>query len=303
MLRSLVGSEMCIRDSERVSLPDFDIDFCKNNRQKIIDHITDLYGVDKVSQIITYGTLMAKQAIRDVGRVIGLPYLYVDRIAKMIPFSVDITIDEAIKQNKELKKEYESNEEIKTLIDLSKKLEGLPRNPGKHAAGIVISPDVIDKFVPLYRIEESNELVTQFDKDDIEKLGLVKFDILGLRTLSIIKKTIEDIKNIKGDIVNLETISMTDKNVFKLMQNKLTTGVFQLESPGMKRYMGQLKPDCFDDIVALVALYRPGPLGTNMVDDFIENKHGKKIVYEHPHLEPILSSTYGLILYLSLIHI
>ena len=131
---------------------------------------------------------MAKQAIRDVGRVIGLPYLYVDRIAKMIPFSVDITIDEAIKQNKELKKEYESKEEVKTLIDLSKKLEGLPRNPGKHAAGIVISPDVIDKFVPLYRIEESNELVTQFDKDDIEKLGLVKFDILGLRTLSIIKK-------------------------------------------------------------------------------------------------------------------
>ena len=282
---------------ERVSLPDFDIDFCKNNRQKIIDHITDLYGANKVSQIITYGTLMAKQAIRDVGRVIGLPYLYVDRIAKMIPFSVDITIDEAIKQNKELKKEYESKEEVKTLIDLSKKLEGLPRNPGKHAAGIVISPDVIDKFVPLYRIEESNELVTQFDKDDIEKLGLVKFDILGLRTLSIIKKTIEDIKNIKGDIVNLETISMTDKSVFKLMQNKLTTGVFQLESPGMKRYMGQLKPDCFDDIVALVALYRPGPLGTNMVDDFIENKHGKKIVYEHPHLEPILSSTYGLILY------
>ncbi len=282
---------------ERVSLPDFDIDFCKDNRQKIIDHITELYGDNKVSQIITYGTLMAKQAIRDVGRVIGLPYTYVDRIAKMIPFSVDITIDDAIKQNKELRKEYEEKDEVKNLIDLSKKLEGLPRNPGKHAAGIVIAPNQIDEFIPMYRIEESNELVTQLDKDDIEKLGLVKFDILGLRTLSIIKRTIKDIEKIKGEIIDLEKISMTDESVFNLMQNKLTTGVFQLESPGMKRYMEKLKPDCFDDIVALVALYRPGPLGTNMVDDFIENKHGKEIMYEHILLKPILSSTYGLILY------
>ena len=269
---------------ERVSLPDFDIDFCMNNRQRIIDHITELYGESKVSQIITYGTLMARQAIRDVGRVLGLSYGYVDRIAKMIPFAVGITINDALKQNKELLKEYNSNDEVKNLIDMSKKLEGLPRNPGKHAAGIVIAPDQIDEFIPLYRIEESNELVTQFDKDDIEKLGLVKFDILGLRTLSIIKKTVNDIKNIKGNDIDIENLPMMDKKVFELMQKKLTTGVFQLESSGMKRYMGQLRPDCFDDIVALVALYRPGPLGTNMVDDFIENKHGKKIVYEHPLL-------------------
>ena len=283
---------------ERISMPDFDIDFCMINRQKIIDHITELYGENKVSQIITYGSLAARAVIRDVGRVLGMGYTFVDKIAKMIPFSVGITIDDALKQNKGLKKEYDTNDEIKNLIDTSKKLEGLPRNVGKHAAGIVVAPNQIDDFIPLYRVEESDEIVTQYDKDDIEKLGLVKFDILGLRTLSIIDRAIRTIKRQHGDIDILhEDIAIPDKKVFELLQNKLTTGVFQLESSGMKRYMERLKPDCFDDIVALVALYRPGPLGTNMVDDFISNKHGKKIDYEHPLLEPILSETYGLILY------
>ncbi len=283
---------------ERISMPDFDIDFCMINRQKIIDHITDVYGENKVSQIITYGSLSARAVIRDVGRVLGMGYTFVDRIAKMIPFSVGITIDDALKQNKELKKEYDSNDEIKNLVDTSKKLEGLPRNVGKHAAGIVVAPDEIDDFIPLYRVEESDEIVTQYDKDDIEKLGLVKFDILGLRTLSIIDKAIRCIKDKHGEInLHHEDIKVPDKKVFNLLQKKLTTGVFQLESSGMKRYMERLKPDCFDDIVALVALYRPGPLGTNMVDDFISNKHGRKIDYEHPLLEPILSETYGLILY------
>lgn len=283
---------------ERISMPDFDIDFCMINRQKIIDHITDIYGENKVSQIITYGSLSARAVIRDVGRVLGMGYTFVDRIAKMIPFSVGITIDDALKQNKELKKEYESNDEIKNLIDTSKKLEGLPRNVGKHAAGIVVAPNKIDDFIPLYRVEESDEIVTQYDKDDIEKLGLVKFDILGLRTLSIIDKAIKCIKDKHSEItLSHKDIKVPDKKVYKLLQKKLTTGVFQLESSGMKRYMERLRPDCFDDIVALVALYRPGPLGTNMVDDFINNKHGKEIDYEHPLLEPILSETYGLILY------
>ena len=283
---------------ERISMPDFDIDFCMINRQKIIDHITELYGENKVSQIITYGSLSARAVIRDVGRVLGMGYTFVDRIAKMIPFSVGITIDDALKQNKELKKEYEVNDEIQNLIDTSKKLEGLPRNVGKHAAGIVVAPNEIDDFIPLYRVEESDEIVTQYDKDDIEKLGLVKFDILGLRTLSIIDKAVRAIKEKHGDIkLSHEDITVSDKKVFNLLQNKLTSGVFQLESSGMKRYMARLKPDCFDDIVALVALYRPGPLGTNMVDDFINNKHGRKIDYEHPLLEPVLSETYGLILY------
>ena len=282
---------------ERKSMPDFDIDFCMVNRQKIIEHITDLYGENKVSQIITYNSLSARAVIRDVGRVLGMSYTFVDRIAKLIPFGPGITIDDGMSQNKELKKEYDNNEEIKNLIETSKKLEGLPRNVGKHAAGIVISRDNINNYVPLYRVEESNELVTQYDKDDIEKLGLVKFDILGLRTLSIIDRTVKNIKDKKNKEININNINLDDKKVFNLLQKTLTTGVFQLESSGMRRYMGQLQPDCFDDIVSLVALYRPGPLGTNMVDDFISNKHGKKINYEHPLLESILSSTYGLILY------
>ena len=282
---------------ERISMPDFDIDFCMVNRQKIIEHITNLYGENRVSQIITYNSLSARAVIRDVGRVLGMRYTSVDRISKLIPFGPGITIDDGMSQNKELKKEYDENEEIKNLIETSKKLEGLPRNVGKHAAGIVISRDNINNYVPLYRVEESNELVTQYDKDDIEKLGLVKFDILGLRTLSIIDKTVKDIKDKQNKEININNINLGDKKVFELLQKTLTTGVFQLESSGMRRYMGQLQPDCFDDIVALVALYRPGPLGTNMVDDFINNKHGKKINYEHPLLESILSSTYGLILY------
>ena len=282
---------------DRISMPDFDIDFCMVNRQKVIEHISEKYGNDKVSQIITYGSLAARAVIRDVGRVLGMSYTFVDKIAKLVPFTPGITIDDALKQNKELREGYDSTEEIKNLIDTSRKIEGLPRNVGKHAAGIVISPNEIYNHIPLYRVEESGEIVTQYDKDDIEKLGLVKFDILGLRTLSIIDKTIHNLKRKKIADIDIDTINPNDQKVYSLMQKKLTTGVFQLESSGMKRYMGQLKPDCFDDIVALVALYRPGPLGTNMVDDFINNKHGKKINYEHPLLESILSPTYGLILY------
>ncbi len=281
---------------ERISLPDFDIDFCVNSRQRIIEHITDIYGEEKVSQIITYNSMTARAVIRDVGRVLGMSYGFVDRIAKQIPFTPGITIDEALSQNKEFEKECKANGDIRNLINLSKQLEGLPRNIGKHAAGIVIAPSDITNHMPIYRVEESNELVTQFDKDDIEKLGLIKFDILGLRTLTIIDRSLKTIKE-KNKNIEFEKIDRNDEKVFTLLQKKLTTGVFQLESFGMKRYMGRLKPDSFNDIVALVALYRPGPLGTNMVDDFISNKHGSEIHYEHPLLKDILSDTYGLILY------
>ena len=281
---------------ERISMPDFDIDFCMNKRQKVIDHIIATYGQDKVSQIITYSTLSARQVIRDVGRVLDYSYGFVDYIAKMIPFSLGIKIDEALKINKELSKEYKTKDDVRIIIDLAKKIEGLPRGVGTHAAGIVISPSDITDFMPIYSLEDKNELITQFDKDDIESIGLVKFDILGLTTLTIMDEATKLISKANKKF-NLEDIPLNDKQVFDLLKNKMTTGIFQLESLGMKKYMAQLQPDRFDDIVALVALYRPGPLGTNMVDDFIANKHGAEIKYEHPLLENILSETNGLILY------
>ena len=281
---------------ERISMPDFDIDFCMNKRQKVIDHIISTYGQDKVSQIITYSTLSARQVIRDVGRVLDYSYGFVDYIAKMIPFSLGIKIDEALKINKELLKEYKTKDDVRTIIDLAKKIEGLPRGVGTHAAGIVISPSDITDYMPIYSLEDKNELITQFDKDDIESIGLVKFDILGLTTLTIMDEAIKLISKVNKEFC-LDKIPFNDSRVFDLLKNKMTTGIFQLESLGMKKYMAQLQPDRFDDIVALVALYRPGPLGTNMVDDFIANKHGADIKYEHPSLENILSETNGLILY------
>ena len=280
---------------ERISMPDFDIDFCMNKRQKVIDHIISTYGQDKVSQIITYSTLSARAVIRDVGRVLDFSYGFVDYIAKLVPFSLGIKIDEALKSSKELEKLYKSKDDVRTIIDLAKKIEGLPRGVGTHAAGIVISPSSITDFMPVYSLEDKDELITQFDKDDIESIGLVKFDILGLTTLTIIDEAIKLINKDKQFDLNL--IPLDDAKVFNLLQKKMTTGIFQLESLGMKKYMAQLKPDKFEDIVALVALYRPGPLGTNMVDDFIANKHGQNIKYEHPLLESILSETNGLILY------
>tara|TARA_B100001063_G_scaffold152286_1_gene142084 strand:- start:2298 stop:5684 length:3387 start_codon:yes stop_codon:yes gene_type:complete len=283
-------------NSERISMPDFDIDFCMNKRQKVIDHIISTYGQDKVSQIITYSTLSARAVIRDVGRVLDFSYGFVDYIAKLVPFSLGIKIDEALKASKELAKEYKTKDDVKTIIDLAKKIEGLPRGVGTHAAGIVISPSNITDFMPVYSLEDKDELITQFDKDDIESIGLVKFDILGLTTLTIIDEAVKLITQHKQDF-DLTKVQLDDIKVFSLLQKKMTTGIFQLESLGMKKYMAQLKPDKFDDIVALVALYRPGPLGTNMVDDFIANKHGQNIRYEHPLLENILAETNGLILY------
>ncbi len=287
---------------ERVSMPDFDVDFCMEGRDRVIDYVARRYGREQVSQIITYGTMAAKAVVRDCGRVLGHPYGFVDQIAKMIPFDIGMTLEKALEQEEQLLQRYHQDEEVRTLIDLARSLEGLSRNAGKHAGGVVIAPSALTDFTPLYCEQGSENTVTQFDKDDVEAVGLVKFDFLGLRTLTIIDwavKTVnEQQKQLGGEPIAIESISLTDEAAFKLLQNCATTAVFQLESRGMKDLIKRLQPDCFDDIVALVALFRPGPLQSGMVDDFIERKHGRaQVHYPHPDLEPILKPTYGVILY------
>ncbi|WP_349432779.1 DNA polymerase III subunit alpha (plasmid) [Methylomarinum sp. Ch1-1] len=286
---------------ERVSMPDFDVDFCMERRDEVIDYVAQHYGREKVSQIITYGSMAAKAVIRDVGRVQGLNYSFVDQIAKLIPFEVGITLERALKESDELGKRYQNENEVKTLIDMAMALEGTVRNAGKHAGGVVIAPTKLTDFAPLYCDDEGNNLVTQYDKDDIEAVGLVKFDFLGLRTLTIIDWALQTINNKqekkKEQPVDISVIPKDDESVFQLLQNAETTAVFQLESRGMKELIKKLKPDCFDDIIALVALFRPGPLEAGMVDDYIRVKHGAKAEYSHPLLEPILKPTNGVILY------
>jgi DNA polymerase-3 subunit alpha len=286
---------------ERVSMPDFDVDFCMEGRDRVIDYVADHYGRDRVSQIITYGSMAAKAVVRDVGRVLGHPYGFVDRIAKLIPFEIGMTLDKALEQEPALSDLYESDEEVRSVIDLARSLEGLARNAGKHAGGVVISPSKLTDFTPLYCEQGGGALVSQFDKDDVEAVGLVKFDFLGLRTLTIIDwalKTINAGKQRDADsYVNIDAIPLDDKSAFDLLKASTTTAVFQLESGGMKDLIRRLQPDSFEDIVALVALFRPGPLQSGMVDDFIARKHGAKIKYPHPDLEPILKPTYGIILY------
>ena len=281
---------------ERVSMPDFDVDFCMDGRDRVIEYVAEKYGRKRVSQIITYGTMAAKAVVRDVGRVLGFGYGYVDRIAKLIPFELDITLDAALEKEPELRKLYEADEEVRNLIDLAKSLEGLTRNAGKHAGGVVIAPSVLEDFAPLYCEEGGGGVVTQFDKDDVEAAGLVKFDFLGLRTLTIIEHAVRTI-NAPLDIA---TLPMDDAATYQLLKNCETTAVFQLESRGMKDLVRRLQPDRFEDIVALVALFRPGPLQSGMVDDFIARKHGRiegPIDYLHPSLEGVLKPTYGVILY------
>lgn len=283
---------------ERVSMPDFDIDFCMIGRDRVIDYVSQKYGRLNVSQIITFGSMAAKAVIRDVGRVLGHPYGFVDRLAKLIPFDLGITLDKALAQEPMLAQRYESETEVRELFDLSRVLEGLVRNVGTHAGGVVIAPSAISDFSPTYQDGADGGIVTQYDKDDIEKIGLVKFDFLGLRTLTIIDWAIDNIKKSTGASINLDEVSLHDKKAFDLLQACSTTGVFQLESQGMKDLIDRLVPDCFEDIVALVALYRPGPLQSGMVDDFVRRKHGiDEVVYQHPKLEPILNNTYGVILY------
>ncbi|MFQ5634462.1 MAG: DNA polymerase III subunit alpha [Gammaproteobacteria bacterium] len=289
---------------ERVSMPDFDIDFCMEGRDRVIDYVGERHGRDRVSQIITYGTMAAKAVVRDVGRVLGQPYGFVDRIAKLIPFEVGMTLEKALEQEQELHDLYAEDDEVRSVIDLARQLEGLVRNAGKHAGGVVIAPTAITDFTPLFQVEGEKATVTQFDKDDVEEAGLVKFDFLGLRTLTIINHAVTTInagRSGSGEPpLDIRDLPMNDRATFELLRDCNTTAVFQLESRGMRDLVKRLKPDQFDDIVALVALYRPGPLQSGMVDDFIERKHGggdQNIDYFHPDLEPILKSTYGVILY------
>jgi len=286
---------------ERVSMPDFDVDFCMDRRDEVIDYVARNYGRDHVAQIITYGSMAAKAVIRDVGRVLGFGYGFVDRLSKLVPFEIGMTLTKALKDSPELKQLYDTEEEVKSLIDMALSLEGTSRNAGKHAGGVVISPTKLTDFTPLYCDQDGNNLVTQFDKDDVEAVGLVKFDFLGLRTLTIIDWALQDINAKQQKLgkppVDITTIPRDDPDSYKLLTNAQTTAVFQLESRGMKELIKKLKPDCFDDIIALVALFRPGPLESGMVDDYINVKHGAKAEYAHPLLEPILKPTNGVILY------
>lgn len=286
----------------RLSMPDFDIDFCMEKRDLVIEHVTEFYGKQSVAQIITFGTMTAKSVIRDVGRVLGYNYRFVDRLSKLIPANLSINLKEFIKNEKELKKLYDSNEEINKLIKMSIKLEGTIRNIGKHAGGVVISPTKIIDFTPIYCDEHGKNIVTQFDKDDIEYTGLVKFDFLGLKTLTVIDHTIQMINKNKKKI-DISKIPLNDKKSFLNLQKSETTAIFQLESYGIKNLIKRLKPDCFEDIIALIALFRPGPLQSGMVDNYINRKHGREEIFypdknwQHFLLKPILSSTYGIILY------
>ncbi len=286
---------------ERVSLPDFDVDFCMEGRDRVIEYVAEYYGRDKVSQIITYGSMAAKAVVRDVGRVLGHSYGFVDNIAKQIPFEIGMTLDKALTESEDLANAYKNDEEVAALLDMARSLEGLARNAGKHAGGVVIAPSKLTDFTPLYCEEDGGGLVTQLDKDDVEAAGLVKFDFLGLRTLTIIDHALKAINKRRQaageEIIDINRIPLDDKKTFRLLKDYATTAVFQLESRGMKDLIKRLQPDIFDDIIALVALFRPGPLQSGMVDDFIDRKHGAAIEYAHPLLEPILESTYGIILY------
>ncbi|MCF8009959.1 MAG: DNA polymerase III subunit alpha [Clostridiales bacterium] len=282
---------------ERVSMPDIDIDFCYERRGEVINYVTEKYGVDKVAQIATFGTMAARAAVRDVGRSLGMTYGAVDKVAKLIPADPKMTIEKALKESPDLKQIYDDDRQIKKLINTASLLEGMPRHASTHAAGIVITRDPLTNYVPLYKSADGS-LTTQFAKDQVEELGLLKMDMLGLRTLTVIADTLRLIKESTGEDIDIEEISLEDKNTFEMLNRADTVGVFQVESSGMRNLLRDMKPEAFEDLIALVALYRPGPLGSGMVEDFIKGKHGEKQVeYLHPMLEPILKDTYGIILY------
>jgi len=289
---------------ERVSMPDFDIDFCMSRRDQVIEYVAERYGRDRVSQIITFGSLAAKAVVRDVGRVLGLPYGFVDGVAKLIPYELEMTLEKALEKEPELKRRYDAEEEVRDLVDLARRLEGLARNAGTHAGGVVIAPTPLTDFTALYCEAGSRGVVTQFDMEDVEQVGLVKFDFLGLRTLTIIDWAVRLINGGRlaaGEApLDIARLPLDDPETYRLLKAGRTSAIFQLESRGITDLVRKLQPDRFDDIVALVALYRPGPLQSGMVEDFIARKHGRAagtIDYLHPSLEGILKPTYGVILY------
>ena len=288
---------------ERISMPDIDVDFCMDRRDEVLKYVTEKYGQDHVTQIITYGTMLAKGVIRDVGRVLDIPYAEVDKVAKLVPNTLGITLEKAMEQEPKLK-ELKKDPRMAELIEIALHLEGQVRHASKHAAGVVISQEPLTEYLPLFKTPK-DEITTQFDMKGVEKIGLVKFDFLGLRTLTVIDKAVKTINQrlSKAPLEHTERfdisrIPLDDAKTYELLSRGETAGIFQLESSGMRDIVIKMKPQCFEDLIALVALYRPGPLGSGMVDDFIKRKKGAtKITYELPALEPILKDTYGVIVY------
>ena len=285
---------------ERLSMPDFDIDFCMEKRDLVIDYVSKKYGAAAVSQIATFGTMAARAVVRDVARALGKPYALGDRISKMIPFAPGMTLDKAQEEQPLFAQSIKNDDEVREIVNLSYKLEGIARNVGKHAGGVVIAPGSISDFCPVYVDRSSSSVMTQFDKDDVEKIGLVKFDFLGLRTLTVIDRALKSINENKEDSekLNLDDIPLNDEKVFKFLSSGKTMAVFQLESSGMRDLIKRLKPTKFEEITALLALYRPGPLNSGMHDEFVDRKHGKSpVTYPHKLLEEVLEETYGVIVY------
>ena len=282
---------------ERITLPDIDIDFSDRGRDRIIKYVINKYGKDNVCQIITFGTMAARAAVRDVGRVLGMPYSEVDKIAKQIPFEPDMTLERALEVQPDLQRLAQTDLQIEKLISFSKTLEGLSRHASTHAAGVVIAPTKLTEFVPLYKTNR-DEITTQYDMKGIEEIGLLKMDFLGLRTLTVIDDTLSLLREKKNIFIDIDKIPLDDKRVFDLFSKGETVGIFQFESSGMRDYLRKLKPESLEDLTAMNALYRPGPLDSFMIDEYIQRKHGEKqISYEHPRLETILKETYGVIVY------
>ena len=282
---------------ERVSMPDIDTDFCYEKRNQVLDYVVRRYGQERVAQIITFGTLQARAAVRDVGKALGMTYSSVDEVAKMIPRELGITLDKALKGSNDLKQAYDTRPEVKKLIDLARSVEGLPRNAGTHAAGVIIAPRDLRDYVPLQQGSDSG-VITQYDKNKVEELGLLKMDFLGLRTLTVIGDCIQFIKETTGEVVDIDHIPLADKATCEMLCRGETACVFQLESAGITKLVTDLAPESFEDLIPLVALYRPGPLGTGMAEDFIAGRHGQRTAEVlHPLMEPILEDTYGVILY------
>jgi DNA polymerase III subunit alpha len=283
---------------ERISMPDIDVDFCQDRREEVIQYVSDKYGRDKVCQIITFGTMAARGVLRDVGRALDMAFGDVDKIAKLVPEVLGITLDKALEQEPKLKELAAADPKIKELLDIALCLEGLARHASTHAAGVVVAPDVLEEFCPVYKDQKSGSLTTQYSMKYVEKIGLVKFDFLGLKNLTVIHNAVRLIRAGKKADFEITTLRDDDQASYELISAGNTTGVFQLESSGMKEMLTKLRPSCFEDVIAAVALYRPGPLGSGMVDDFINRKHGRqKVVYDLPQLEPILKDTYGVIVY------
>ena len=285
---------------ERVSMPDFDIDFCQDNRWRVIEYVREKYGKEAVSQIATFGTMSSKAVIRDVGRVLDMPYNFCDQLSKLIPVEQNkpLSLSKAIEAEPQLKQRIEEEEEVKDLFELAGRLEDLTRNVGMHAGGVLIAPGKLTDFCPLYSADAGGSVVSQYDKDDVEKVGLVKFDFLGLRNLTIIKLAVDYVEKLTGNRPDLDALTFDDPRAYQILKDANTTAIFQVESEGMKKLLKKLAPDRFEDIIAVLALYRPGPLGSGMVDDFILRKKGQqKIDYFHDDLKGCLEPTYGVIVY------